>query len=154
MLTHLRYALATVCFAASVGCLALWWRSEHHIDLVSVYLTSNTYGQIGTYCGQCGLGLHTNASLAGKYWEHTSEPMYIEYRISVMHRPKFETSSRPVPLAQNRMYYSCHFPLWYSSLIFAFAGVGIIRFRRQFSIRSALIVTTIAATLIGMAVIL
>jgi hypothetical protein len=30
MLRFLRYALATVCFAASVGCLALWWRSVRH----------------------------------------------------------------------------------------------------------------------------
>ena len=28
MMRLLRYALATFCFAASVGCLALWWRSQ------------------------------------------------------------------------------------------------------------------------------
>ncbi len=32
MLTYLRYALATFCFAASVGCLALWgWSGNAHL---------------------------------------------------------------------------------------------------------------------------
>ena len=36
MLTYLRYTLATVCFAASVGCLALWGWST----------TARLFGQI------------------------------------------------------------------------------------------------------------
>ena len=47
-----------------------------------------------------------------------------------------------------------YFPLWYPALIFALAGVGVLRFRRQFSIRSALIATTVVAALIAVAVIL
>ena len=47
-----------------------------------------------------------------------------------------------------------HFPVWYPALIFAIAGVAALRFRRQFSIRSALIATTVVAALIGMAAVL
>jgi hypothetical protein len=46
---------------------------------------------------------------------------------------------------------SIYFPLWYPALVFALAGVGVIRFRRQFSIRSALVEVTVVAALLGMA---
>jgi hypothetical protein len=45
-------------------------------------------------------------------------------------------------------------PLWYVSLILALAGVGVLRFRRQFSIRSALVCVGVVALLLGLAVIL
>jgi hypothetical protein len=45
-----------------------------------------------------------------------------------------------------------YFPLWYPALIFALAGVAALRFRRQFSIRSALVCLTVVAALLGMAV--
>jgi hypothetical protein len=44
------------------------------------------------------------------------------------------------------------FPLWYPALIFALAGVGILRFRRQFSICSALTCVSVVALLLGMVV--
>jgi hypothetical protein len=47
-----------------------------------------------------------------------------------------------------------YFPLWYPALIFALSGVGVLRFRRQFSIRTALVATTVVAALVAMAVIL
>ena len=43
-----------------------------------------------------------------------------------------------------------YFPLWYPALVFALAGVGVIRFRRQFSIRSALIAFAVVAALLAM----
>ena len=46
MLKALRYALATFCFAASVGCLALWGRSEVVRDLTVI---PNTLCPQGTY---------------------------------------------------------------------------------------------------------
>jgi hypothetical protein len=49
---------------------------------------------------------------------------------------------------------SIYFPLWYPPLIFAVAGVGVLRFRRQFSIRSAFVAVSVVAALLGMAVIL
>jgi len=47
-----------------------------------------------------------------------------------------------------------YFPLWYPALVFALAGVGVLRFRRQFSIRSALVAVSVVAALLGMTVIL
>jgi hypothetical protein len=47
---------------------------------------------------------------------------------------------------------SVYFPLWYPALIFALAGVAALRFRRQFTIRSALIAVTVVAALLGMVV--
>lgn len=47
-----------------------------------------------------------------------------------------------------------YFPLWYPALIFALAGVGVFRFRGQFSIRSALVCLAVVAALLGMTVIL
>lgn len=44
------------------------------------------------------------------------------------------------------------FPLWYPALIFALTGVAALRFRRQFSIRSALICVSVVAALLGMVV--
>ena len=52
----------------------------------------------------------------------------------------------------SRIGYSIRFPLWYSALIFALAGVCVHRFRRQFSIRSALVAVSVVAALLGMAV--
>jgi hypothetical protein len=46
------------------------------------------------------------------------------------------------------------FPVLYPALIFALAGFGVLRFRRQFSMRSALITVSVVAALLGMAVIL
>jgi hypothetical protein len=79
MLTYIRYALATCCFAASLGRLALW----------------------GSYSA------------------------YVRGMI---------------------------FPLWYPALVFALADVGILRVRRHFSIRSALIAVSVVAVLLGMVV--
>jgi hypothetical protein len=44
------------------------------------------------------------------------------------------------------------FPLWYPALIFALAGVASIRIGRRFTLRSAIIATTVVAGLLGMVV--
>jgi hypothetical protein len=46
------------------------------------------------------------------------------------------------------------FPLWYPALIFALAGVGVLRLGRRFTLRSAIIATTVVAGLLGMAAVL
>jgi hypothetical protein len=51
------------------------------------------------------------------------------------------------------MFNAIYFPLWYPALIFALADVGVLRFRRQFFNRSALVVVSVVAALLGMAVI-
>ena len=49
---------------------------------------------------------------------------------------------------------SAFFPLWYPALIFALAGVATLNLGRRFTLRSAVIATTVVAGLLGMAVIL
>jgi hypothetical protein len=46
------------------------------------------------------------------------------------------------------------FPIWYASLIFVLAAVASLRLGRRFTLRSAIIATTVLAGLLGMAVIL
>jgi hypothetical protein len=45
---------------------------------------------------------------------------------------------------------SIHFAMWYPALVFALAAVAALRFRRQFSIRSALVAVTVVAALLGL----
>ena len=47
-----------------------------------------------------------------------------------------------------------YFPLWYPALIFALAGVGVLRLGRRFTLRTAIIATAVVAGLLGMAVVL
>jgi hypothetical protein len=44
-----------------------------------------------------------------------------------------------------------YFPLWYPALIFALAGVAALRLGPRFTLRSAIIATTVVAGLLGMA---
>jgi hypothetical protein len=44
------------------------------------------------------------------------------------------------------------FPHWYPALIFAIAGVAALRLGRRFTLRSAIIATTVLAGLLGLAV--
>jgi hypothetical protein len=37
-----------------------------------------------------------------------------------------------------------YFPIWYASLVFVLAGIGVLRVRRQFGVHSALICLTVA----------
>jgi hypothetical protein len=50
--------------------------------------------------------------------------------------------------------HSLYFPLWYPALIFALAGAASLKLGHRFTIRSAIIATTVVAGLLGMAVIL
>ncbi len=47
--------------------------------------------------------------------------------------------------------YGVVFPLWYPTLVFGLAGVAAVRFGRRFTLRSAIIATTIVAGLLAMA---
>ena len=52
----------------------------------------------------------------------------------------------------DRGFNTVHFPIWYPALVFALAGVGALRIGQRFTIRSALIATTVVAALLGMVV--
>lgn len=148
MAKYLRYALANVCFAASVCCLALWgWSTIHPrtIDCVMIDLSGFTLDT--QLCnGEAKVGLYhkfktrtrppiRTASLGGFY--------LTQFEWTIKSQGIFATGARSV-----------YFPLWYPALIFALAGVGVLRLNRRFTLRSAIIATTVVAGLLGMAVIL
>ena len=47
---------------------------------------------------------------------------------------------------------SLYFPLWYPALIFALAGVAALKLGRRFTLRLAIIATTVVAGLLGVIV--
>ncbi len=154
MLTYPRYALATFCFATSVGCLALWWSS---FTLRQIY-AYNANGAGYKFCLSTNMGAGilsvarlirsgANGHIAnGTLFEGISSDEGIaavnEWQIRKMRSRGFGQLSRRV----------IYFPLWYPALVFALAGVGVLRFRRQFSVRSALICVAVVALLLGIVV--
>lgn len=153
MLTYLRYALAAVCFAASVGCLALlgWSKSSAVVhqacyDLSSKTIVCESNGGIAiasintrsqTVPRQQGWYVRT-FDIEGDYWNALG-----------VDKTRFR-----MPELFGTVESGCYFPLWYPALIFTLAGVGVLRVSRQFLIRSALVVVSVVAALLGMAVVL
>jgi hypothetical protein len=153
MAKFIRYALATVCFAASVGCLALWWRSMSKWEVHNLRppIGSTRVVNINTYYGTVSIALlpedfsrHLTFNAGENRAYHDLGKREIHDGLLTLHRRHgmFGSASQ----------IGGYFPLWYPALIFALAGVGVLRFRRQFSIRSALIVVTVVAALLGMVV--
>jgi hypothetical protein len=153
MAKFLRYALATFCFAASVGCLALWRPS----------FTSRTMG----YFPYPSLPLHVigfetfRGSLVVVSQELTPNrsgkfPPYASLSAQAMPVDFESIDSRIKPVGRfGRVHASgigIYIPLWYAALIFAVAGVAALRLGRRFTLRSAIIATTVLAGLLGMAV--
>ena len=113
MLTYLRDALATVCFAASVGCLALW--------------------KVDYFEWSLGISKHTELIVT-----IDSGMAAVEFYKAGATPPQ---NCRPIGV-----------PLLFPALIFALAGVAALRLGRRFTLRSAIIATTVVAGLLGMAV--
>jgi hypothetical protein len=150
MTKFIRYSLAAVCFAASVGCLALWIWSYFISELFyPVELQGNQLHRLyaetseGTlFVGQSPKWRITPPGMPWQYYPLKRSPEGgIDLRHFIEDRGRF-----------GRVGTIRYFPLWYPALIFALAGVAALRFRRQFSIRSALIAVTIVAALLGMVV--
>ena len=152
MTRFIRYTLATFCIAACVGCLALWWRSERlpFVETISGSLNGSESLSVTTCCGRCNITLLDFATTPWRF--RVNGPYDSEFRALNTGYPRFKAEANFSQPTRGR--YVCHFPLWYPALIFALACVGVLRFRRQFTIRSALVATTVVAALIGMAVIL
>lgn len=156
MLKVLRYAIATVCFAASVGCLAMWWRSFTRIDVLCgpSYVLRSQAVMLESIDGVAFVSMAetspatTNAGL-GTNWQHySSEAQFIGARrdnIAWMKKRfgRFHFSMVPATV---------YFPLWYPALAFALAGVAAVKLGPRFNLRSAIIVTAVIAALLGMLV--
>lgn len=153
MIKHLRHALASVCFAASVGCLGLWWRSYTNWDAIIVP-------------SALMLDRHTTAVLAHGRVDVAMQSKEITVKHGLI-RPDWRhdrtrdiafiqgwNESRRYPESFGKRGNSVYFPLWYPALIFALAGVAALRLGRRFTLRSAIIATTVVAGLLGMSVVL
>jgi hypothetical protein len=141
MLKALRYALATVCFAASVWCLTLWiaWINSQ-LSFSSTRWHALLDTNCGTVCVSVGGGNPKGQCFDLRFAVYDSvEPDWIFAEIE-----KQGSFGRSGP--------TTFFPLWYASLIFALAGVAALRLGRRFTLRSAIIATTVVAGLLGMAV--
>jgi hypothetical protein len=150
MLTYLRYALATFCFAASVGCLALWWRSMTQAEYLvgpSHFLPSRAMS-FGCASGCSTIGFFSE-DLSANYptWKHIVTPVTDDlqsaYGAILSRHGLFQFSAE---------YDQITFPVWYPALIFTLAGVAVLRLGRRFTLRSAIIATTVVAGLLGMVV--
>jgi hypothetical protein len=153
MLKYLRYALTTFCFAASIGCLALWWRSDaRHYQLFSpTYARQTRLISVSARCGECFLSI---CPLLEGF--RPRSPTAFRFELSAVTSAQLESSERRLETlgrfgVEPR---SVYFPLWYPALIFALVGVAALRLGRRFTIRSAIIGTSILCALLGMAVIL
>ncbi|MBA4107884.1 MAG: hypothetical protein C0485_19300 [Pirellula sp.] len=146
MLTYLRYALATVCFAASVGCLALWgWSYTYFYQAIlgipfrveRVCLTAS-YGNFDVI-----------AEEPGSYF-----PFKERWLLKTKHNDTIDKfcdmgMSRRAGFDWGRV--GGYGPLWYPTLVFAFTGVGVLKLNR-FTLRSIITATTVVAGLLGVAV--
>ena len=149
MIRGIRYTLAALFFAASVGCLALWWRSNWYENYygnsrVRSLPTSNLWYETNSGLLFVGVWRDKGGGFGSSY--HTTP---IEKTL-----PSQQEVARIVSVSgrfglERYLYY---FPLWYPALVFALAGVGVLRFRRQFSIRSAIITVSVVAVLLGIIV--
>jgi hypothetical protein len=150
MLTYLRYAQATFCFAASVGCLALWWRSMNQADYVvgpsRILPGRAVYFGCASGCSTAGFFSESNSATYPN-WKHIVAPVTDDlrsaYTDTLSRGGQFQFSTEPDQIT---------FPIWYPALIFALAGVGVLRLGRRFTLRSAIIATTVVVGLLGMAV--
>ncbi|QDT74478.1 hypothetical protein [Lacipirellula limnantheis] len=139
MLKYIRYTLAALCLAASVGCLALWW-----MGLKS---------QMGYYATTWNVVIDVNRGFV--WWDVRSSPLTAETSwafIPKMSEPSITPPSNGEPLFGHDGY-GYHSPLWFPSLVSALLAVGVLRARRQFSILSALICVSVVAALLGVAVV-
>ena len=147
MLTYLRYALATFCFAASVGCLALWWRSYTYWETVRQPLPGLGLTVVLDSCEGSTWGTFVPSPAQGDryecYWH--ADPRIIPSA----HNSNEETREYDMFGVTEHIVY---FPPWYPALIFTLAGVAALRLGRRFTLRSAIIATTVVAGLLGMAV--
>ena len=148
MLKYLRYALATFCFVASVGYLALWgWSLANPEMLVAARCCINQTG-LGTQVYGGGMCFYSRQRPGGCPIFY-----YTVRRIGNLPLVTFGTGGFDGHRFGHGggMY---GFPIWYAALIFALAGVASLRLGHCFTIRSAIVATTVVAVLLGMAVIL
>ncbi|WP_428303689.1 hypothetical protein [Lacipirellula sp.] len=154
MLTYFRYTLAAICLAASLGCLAMWWRSYYHRDVllgpgpmphkfVIGAQSCEGYGTVRFITPQ------TAPSETKVAWQYESR------ELSTTERDRFlqfvGNNGRFIWHDDTEYGKGMFFPFWYPALVFALAAVAAFRIGR-FTLRSALVGTSVVAALLGMVV--
>jgi hypothetical protein len=148
MLKVLRYAMATVCFAASVGCLALWgWSLTHRNRIVGASWHFDQ--QVLSASVDCG---ETVVSVAPRVPNPLFHPRLQFRAATVSDAVRNIALIKPRPGLFGMRRNSVYFPLWYPALVFALTGVAAVKLDTRFSLRSAMIATTVIAGLLGMLV--
>lgn len=144
MAKFIRYALAGFFFAASIGCLALCYDSlthkHRHYHASSAYrvLVTDIFAHRGNVDVICYKAERLDRMPSWSYFvrdDYDGDFSFLESEW----QDSFGLDDGAI-----------HFPIWYPALVFALAGVGVLRFRRQFSIRSAMIGLAVVAVLLGM----
>ncbi|QDT74032.1 hypothetical protein [Lacipirellula limnantheis] len=148
MTKYIRYALASVCFAASVACLALWWRSYSHADTLRMR-NQETFWRAESIRGYVTVGGWTSYRTSPVDFYSATRAWAPDFLWEVEHAVR-QTGSHFGKFSVVALRENWYCPHWYPALIFTLAGVGVIRFRRQFSIRSALIAFAVVAALLAM----
>jgi hypothetical protein len=145
MAKFIRYALAFVFFAASVGCLAFWWRSMTYLDRAQGPIIASWVLDIASFHGiaEVGWGNDDTGQIATAGWVRPP-PTAERLEFDLLDKKKKGI------FGYSDEFETLFFPHWYPALIFALAGVAALRFRRQFSIRAALITVSVVAALLGM----
>jgi len=152
MTKFIRYDLAIVCFAASIACLALWWRSMEYRDMLigPSFLAPTRALYFESFDGVLSTTLLTESKSAIGFNSQWSRwyPSDTQWRRNQI-RDRAAMSGR-FGIEEDEL--CAYLPIWFLSLVFALAGVGALCFRRQFSIRSALVTMGVVAALLGMVV--
>ncbi|WP_428303644.1 hypothetical protein [Lacipirellula sp.] len=145
MLKSIRYALAAICLAASVGCLGLWWRSyTANVRFIGPsYFTASPAQMLEAFDGRC-IVTYARSKLPYHHWERLPEGS--DDRLQSLKR-YMDKRKMFGPVGSG-----FYFPLWYPALVFALAAVAAIRIVRQFTLRSALVGMSVVAALLGMVV--
>ena len=96
-------------------------------------------------------------AFARSEWD-TSPPLELNWVTGAQPRDQVATNNLRECIAKSGRFgladdnHSLFFPLWYPALIFVLAAVAALRLGRRFTLRSAIIATTVVAGLLGMAV--
>ena len=144
MAKFLRYALATVCFAASVGCFAVWWRSFTYWDTFISPVPGRNSAIVADFCG--------GAAMIVRLAPRPKDAVYQSWGIS-----STPTDWTPEAFAEEDRKYGrfgvengvVSFPIWFPGLLLALVGITAVQAHRRFTLRSVLITTTAVAALLG-----
>ena len=131
----IRFTLATICFGISISSLALWLQSE--MERRTYFLdVENGEAIFEVRDGTAALDYQEAWRFGGVWRDRENAKKLFDADV----------------WAEGTLF--ARFPLWYAAIVFAVFGAGFVYVGPRFSIRSALVATTIVAALIAMAVVL